>query len=99
MKKSLEEVIKGARCCINLDGSDNCEGCPYVAAGEDCGHELDADLLEVSESAESVCCWTARALGWLRVREPDALITMVDAIGEMPEILRHLVFGADQRRE
>lgn len=97
MKKDIKEIIRGARCC--LDPDDNCERCPYAAAGEDCGHELDADLVRTAEESAHLQDWMVRALVWLGREEPDALIAMVDGIGEyIPEALRCRVFGNDQER-
>ena len=97
MKRDVNTIINGARCCLNLDNSTECEGCPYVAAGEECAHELEADLLSTAQEAEHLIDWTARAVAWLRFREPDALIAMVDAIGEyIPDPVRWRVFGNEQ---
>ena len=92
-KKDFETIAAGARCCISADGRDLCEQCPYVAAAENCGHELDADLLWLAGEAEALLDWTIRAVDWLRREEPDALIAMVDHAGEIPELVREAVFS------
>lgn len=91
-RKDFETIAAGARCCINADGRDLCEQCPYVAAAENCGHELDADLLWLADEAGQLLDWTIRAVNWLRREEPDALITMVDHVGVIPEIVSEAVF-------
>ena len=90
MTKDFEKIVKGVHCCMKQD--DCCEDCPYVAAAEACGQELDADLEWMADAASEVVHWTVRALDWLRREEPDALITMVDRAGQMPEILAERVF-------
>ena len=94
MTKDFDKVVKGIHYCMKQD--DCCEGCPYVAAAEECKHELDADLEWMADTASEMLSWTVRAIEWLRREEPDALITMVDHVGQIPRILAEQVFQKDE---
>ena len=89
-KKDFDSIVKGVHCCMSQN--ECCEECPYVAAAENCGNELDADLEWMTGEAEALLGWTIRAVDWLRREEPDALITMVNHVGEIPESVSEEVF-------
>ncbi|MBQ6519453.1 MAG: hypothetical protein IJI14_12085 [Anaerolineaceae bacterium] len=94
-KKDFDTILKGVKCCSETDSK--CEACPYVAAAENCGSELDADLYWMASESADLLDWTTRALSWMRRERPDDLIAMVDAVGIYPEILSETVFGNGEK--
>ena len=79
--KQIETIVKGVQCCQN----EECEGCPYAAAAENCTNELDVDLHWMADSCWKVTVWSREAVKWLKREQPDTLMTMVMAIGSIPE--------------
>ena len=85
-RKETDKVLAGIKAC-NGGGENPCESCPYAMAAEECGRELERDLLQLAGVLPPVLDWAQQAIRWLGRMEPDALITMVDHIGWPPEPL------------
>lgn len=83
-REEINKVLAGVIAC---DKSGSCEDCPYAPAAENCGKELERDMLQMAVELPNILDWAQRSIWWLGRNDPDALITMVDQIGWPPESL------------